>query len=364
MKQNMDLTAFDNLFTDEGDVIETGAYKFHQYEFNPLDFIRRAVIWYGATASGKSFHLRNVLYNVRHHFARVIVFCPTAANNHDYEDKVPNCLIHTELDEDTFLKMVDAQQRIADVYETRVQNLKYLREAFAHCATDKQREQLTTLDQTFNELSKRIMITKEPDNIKAKRVKDIKDQCDAELREFMKAVITVARNSIKIEQLSEAAQETVKYIDMNPHTLIIFDDCQNELSRLMKKKSSAACKALEDFCTRGRHIYMTQYYTCQNDTSFPPPIRQGAHVSILTQVGVASGFMGRDTSGLTSDLKRMGNALVGQLFQGKHDHRKIIYFRENDDEFKFQYHTAEESGMFCTCSNLINKFCESIAREV
>ncbi len=359
----MDLSQFtDAIFDNEPDnTVHVGDYEFKKYEMNPEDFIGRTCIWYGATKSGKSFHLNYVLYNVRHYFPRVIVFCPTGELNHDYKGKVDDCMVYTDLTEEMLININQAQEEVSDTYVQFVQNIKYLREVFDICASDKQRGQMQTMEQTLAEVINRIKVSNDAENIKSQNIKNVKDNFESQIRDYMKSIITAVRNTIKIDRLTPGAQKCVRYIDLNPNVLFIFDDCQNELSRLYKKKNSPACKILEDFCTRGRHRFTSVYFTCQDDSALPPPIRKGAHVSVLTQSGVASSFLGRDTSGLTPLLKKRGQALVSQLFQGPDDHRKIIHFREGADENRFQYHVADLTGEYTTMSKLINKFCIDVA---
>lgn len=356
------MSIFDDIIYKTEETVSVGENEFIQYQFNPNDFMNVSTAWFGQTKSGKSFHMNHILYLMRKQFGRVIVWCPTNKNHNDYTDKVNKCLIYDELTEANFLRVHDAQEEIAEMYRSYVQNITLLREVFNLCASDRQREYIRDIEQHVASIKHEIEYSKAPDNIKSQKYKDLNDKVETNLRAFYKNIIIQNRQSIDIKKLSIGAQNTLKYIDLIPDTLFIFDDCQSEIDSISKKKNSRASQEFKNMFTRGRHKFITHFYTLQDNAAMPALMRKNLKNVILTQQGVASQYITTLTNGISKDDQKIGLSLANKIFS-EGSHKKIICFSERTGIEKFQYHTAEPSGIFFTNSTIINNFCNEVSNK-
>ena len=60
MDEVMDDDLYNQIFSKTDDNIG----NFKKYEFDPADFLDRGAIWYGATKSGKTFHIKYCLNQI------------------------------------------------------------------------------------------------------------------------------------------------------------------------------------------------------------------------------------------------------------------------------------------------------------
>lgn len=352
----MDEDLYNQIFSKTEEKIETESASYKEYKFDPEDFLDKSVIWYGTTGSGKSFHMKYCLSEIKHIIPKVVLFSTTNHISKDFENIIHEALIYDELTEHRFVQIIKAQIEVAELYR-RINNAGVIYEVFLACASERQKNMYNTIDRNLQEACRKIT---GPENIKASEILKLKKQVNEKLIHFMKYVIIPERNKIDVGKLSEAARECVKYIDLNPHLLIIFDDCQEEIKDLIGKKKSEASLMFKNLFTRGRHYFMSHWYSMQDDSALPPPLRKNAKVSILTQGSLANSFISRASNGIDQDSKKLGLGLCKKLFQNDGDHRKIIYFKERAGQEKFQFHKAEDPGVFHIGSVFVNEFCDEV----
>lgn len=356
MNETMDEDMYIQLFSKTEDKIETENASYTEYKFVPEEFIDRSVIWYGTSGSGKSFHLKFCLNEVKHLFPRVVLFSTTNESSDDFKDIIHDAMIYNELTEHKIIEIVKAQIEMAEMYR-QVNELPVLMEVFNVCASTQQKNMFNSIERALQNACAKVS---GPENIKASEISKLRKTVNKKLIYFLKFCIIPNRNKIDVNKLSETAQLCVRYIDMNPRLLIIFDDCQEEVKELIMKKKSEVSMMFKNLFMRGRHNFITHWYTMQDDASLAPALRKNAKVSVLTQNSLAISFIGRTSNSIDPESKKLGLGLCNKLFQGENDYRKIIYFKEKTNETKFQYHTAKDPGLFRVGSVVVNEFCDEV----
>jgi hypothetical protein len=351
---------FDGLFENTNTTINTSKHEFREYIFDPADFVTFPVIWYGGTGSGKTFHLKYCLNSVKHFFPKVILFSPTNSISGDFKGIINPALCFSELNETTFVNCINALMEIADLYRNTVNNLKNLEAIFSRCADQDE----TAKYQHIQHLRGLALdhITSNPEDseaIKAGKIQKLVDDLEQKLVLFFKHVIIPKRHTVNIEGLTEEQLTCLQNIDMNPRTLIIFDDQQEELKELSRKKGTTGTY-FKNLFTKSRHYLFNVWLVLQEDSALIPQIRKACKISILTDPAVATGFINRNTNCIDKESQRLGMDLVSSIFTNPEDRRKIIFFKERTGEEKFQFHSAKDSGLFKMGSVAINEFCNSV----
>jgi hypothetical protein len=115
----------------------------------------------------------------------------------------------------------------------------------------------------------------------AQKVQEINNKLDKTLCKFMKSVILPVRHTLSLDEFSPAAQDCIKYLDMNPHTLFIFDDLMDECASMIKKTKSPASMLFLNLFTKGRHIFATHWHILQDDAPVPPFATPNVPVTLL-----------------------------------------------------------------------------------
>lgn len=356
MQETIDDELYRELFAKKEDLIETDSASFKEYTFNSEDFVDRSAIWYGSTGSGKTYHLRYCLNQMKNIYPKVILFSPTNEQSGDFRGIINEALCYNELTEYKFVKIIKAQMEIADMYR-RINKIEILYEVFLACADNREKDMYKNIERLLQQYINNI--EGETEGIKAANIQKIRDDTNKNLCEFMRYVILPRRNNIDINTLSAEAQDCVKYIDLNPRVLIIFDDVQEEIKDLIKKKTESALM-FKNLFYKGRHYFITHWYTMQDDSVLAPALRKNAKISILTQSGLANSFITRASNGIDKESQKLGQGLVSKLFQNDQDYRKIIYFKDRSGDEKFQFNVAQNVGLFYTGSTVINEYCDEI----
>ncbi len=336
--------------------VEKDGHKFKEYVFCHKDFFNKGCIFYGSTGSGKTFLMKDLLFQLSPYFPRVILFSPTAEITGDFENIVHPALIIPELTAETFNTFYDAQEQIAEMYRF-VNRTEILTAIFKkiYINTDfmtKYGDIMKKFEQKLNS------IHHENTNIMEEQKQKLRTDVNKMLVKFLKACIMQARNNLNLDDFDADEQKVIKHIDLDYNTLVIFDDVQNEMAALMNKKETKT--KINNLFTRGRHYGITHFHTLQDDSSFAPGLRKNAKISILTQSSIADSFITRASNGIGKEDQRHGLKLISQLFQTEDDHRKIIFFKDLSGEQKFQYYTAQPRGLFKVNAQIINDFCDKI----
>ncbi len=358
MDQTIDEDLIESIFK-KNEVLSDGSNEYLEYDFDSKDFMH-SVGFFGGSESGKTFLCKDILSRVRHIFPRVVLFSPTAANGTDFQGIINKLLIIPEITEEKFTEVYKAQEEIALLYK-KINSKEILSEVFEVAATATQKNLYNRIISARDKL----IISLSPkgereEGVVAQKVQEINNKLDKTLCKFMKAVILPVRGTLSLDEFSQAAQDCIKYLDMNPHTLFIFDDLMDECASMIKKTKSAASMLFLNLFTKGRHIFATHWHILQDDAPVPPKLRKNLRTSIFTRGDTANSYITRASNGISKIDQKFGLSMINVLFQGKSDYRKLFYFKDKVKTEKFQYFTAKNAGLFCTSSSIINNFCDSL----
>ncbi len=359
MDEVMDKELFDSIFKKTEDTICEGENEFQEYDFDTKDFMQ-SVGLFGTSMSGKTFFAKYLLSRIKHLIPRVILFSPTAQINGDFKNIIHDLLIIPDLTEDKFIEVIKAQTDIAELYR-KVNNIDTLKEVFNVAATNTQKNLYEKINNTKQSVINNIMKSN-AQNIAAQKIQQLEDSLNDTIINFMKYVILPVRHTLDLEEFSEEGKQCIKYLDLNPRVLLIFDDNMEEIKEIMAKKKSEASMLFKNIFTKGRHYYISFWIINQDDTSVVPCLRKNIMTSVFTTSAVANSYITRASNGISKDDQKIGLSLVGQIFQGKTDFRKIIYLKEKSGVERFKYYTASNPGLFISSSSVINSFCDSLLK--
>ena len=350
---------YSKMLTDEftKDTLIGSGKEFKAYTIQPSDFMQSLAL-FGGSGSGKTFMTKHVLYSLKDRFARVILFSPHAISERDFDGILHPLQIIPKITEEKFLEIYEAQDQIAKTYG-KVTDLKNLRYLFNLVANSEQKGKVQWIENERTTISNNIR-SAHPPNIALGKIQDLNKKIDAELVNYIRAVIMPVRH-IVLEELPEDVNICLRYLDMKPDTLIIFDDQMIECAAIMKKKSRAA-EAFKNMFTQGRHIFLTHFHLLQSDTLFPPIARLNIKTYIFTSSDFANKFVQNTTNGISKEDQVDARKLINSLYSGE-DHRKMIYLRDAQKGEKFQHLLAKPSGVFPLGSKIIQSFCENLQKN-
>jgi ABC-type cobalamin/Fe3+-siderophores transport system ATPase subunit len=316
--------------------------KIKSLEKTHKHFLNKSAILFGASGSGKSTILIEILYLLSPYVPIIFVFSPTAEDNNAFEGIVPNCLIFKTVD----LKQLEAiymrQKAATKIYNT-VNNIDSLRELFSKIATHNDIECVKLAYINANKIIKR----KELDlslSVSEKKiaVKEIKSIRDIYLISVYKSVIHSNKKRLKRLDLTDSEKYIIIYLYFNPNCVVVFDDCGAELKRFQKEV------VYKQIMYQGRHSYINSILTLQDDTGLDSGVKKNAFVNIFTTAQCAMAYFEKKSSSFTKKDKIVASRIISYIYAEEpiKTYRKFVYLRDDPNPFRFTIADTYENFKF------------------
>ena len=295
------------------------------------DFVNRNTILYGASESGKSTVLLEMLYLMKNIVPLIFVFAPTAEDNGAYDGIVPPKMIHLTFDIKLLEKIFARQSAATKIYKA-ANNTDTLRELFEMVANDK----LMKLAKVAYTNAATIVKRKESDSKlsftqKKHDVKSVETERDDFLRMLFKFTISRHRKYLKTLDLEEKYKYSIKYLYFNPQCILVFDDCGAELATFQKHP------LFKNIFYLGRHKFMNIILTLQDDKGLDSTLKKNAFVNVFTTQQCADAYFVRKSNNFNAALKKRASETITKVFEGRENvhHRKLIYIRKDPEKLKY-----------------------------
>ena len=339
-------------------------------------FLDRSAVYYGATGTGKSYLVREELFLIKDDVERACLFSPTNDVNGDYDGIVHPAVIHRKVAKQAIEKLFTEQQRRARLH-TIVHSLEYIKPIFHMCKNipecyhDYYRILRLTEDIARSAQTRIEILTRNSGvtfDERESQKKSIEEQCKtAVIDRYRELIIKFAPVLEQCQQIKEnkALLTVVRFININPRTVVIFDDCISELNSIMGKNKDGTQSVLSDMFTRGRWAYMTIIITTQDDTLIHTLIRKNSYVSLFTDPECAQHFMENKANSIIKEKRARANQAITAVFGGlaHENHKKLMYYRGGSAENWFTYTIAQTYGAFRIGSPAFWIICEKASQS-
>jgi hypothetical protein len=318
-------------------------HEIPEFDKNLDHFLNRSVILYGASNSGKSTVIRDILYMLKNHIPNVCVICPTNDLNGSYDHFIPKPLIHTEVSE-TLLDDILKRQSLSVKLFNMSNDLSKLRHIYS-VLQKKDDQELERMENAYCSVKSRVTDTRSLDEAHA-----------ANLVAFYKKIITKNIKYVDSLPLQETDKLLVKHININPNFLIIIDDAAVTANKWCKFNST------KELFFNGRHHRITFMIAFQDDKPLDSMLRKNAFINVFTTEQVCNTFFNRGANNFTKRERDIAEASSSKIFgDTSNKHRKLVYLR--GAEKPFNYYTADLVPDFVFGSAYLIKYCEQVSRN-
>lgn len=280
-------------------------------------FHNRLTLIIGPSGSGKSALTQHILNSLRDVIPLIMVACPTAALNGDYNGVAPEQCIYDDLTKTLIQKIFQRQQGVVEMHQL-VNDAKHLKSIFKMVATDEYKEKLNKLDSIYIKGCRDVKTKLDESEVDA-TLTALKETYEKKCVKHMRKCINENIDSINISSLSEIQQSIVKNFNINPSLVLIVDDCMatvKEWSQLSETKK---------LFFQGRHYHLTTIMLCQNTTLLSPQFRTNAHITIFTTGPSAIPYFKKDTSGFSPDERKELTQKAVTIFTPSNNEKKPNY---------------------------------------
>jgi energy-coupling factor transporter ATP-binding protein EcfA2 len=312
--------------------------KIKWFDKSISDYLNKTTVLYGLTGSGKSTLIQEILHIIRNHVAGGFVICQSVltVESSDYYGVFPNNCIKTSVTPEWITSFLKKQKDRAGVYKT-ANDIVNLKSVFNRIKDD----QAKAAESSINERAKKYI-----DNITNSRLSyaDIKskvDSIESEATIIMKKMYKsyIRKNKIKLEKmqnLTQAEHCCVNFLDFNPNIVLVWDDVASKF-----KEWAKASPEIKEIFYNGRHYYITQIISTQNDKEVDSELRKNTRVSIFTDMQAASSNFTRASNNFPKYIKQRAEMCINTVFtstmgRGEKNHKKLIYVQSGGtDPFRY-----------------------------
>jgi len=320
-----------------------------ELELNYTKFLDKTTILYGETNTGKSTIIVDILYQLRSHVDQIMVISPSDRSNHTYDRGiVPLPCIHYTITPKLLEDIWERQSALTAIH-AKANKPEIIKSLFKKIPNNG-----GTRDILARLHHKRKMISRElSDRGAGSKIAEINKNYNAMVMLLYKQSINKHKSRLDIgdDKLSPDETFTLKFLNLNPRLVLIFDDCTDMIRRYSKHP------IIQRLFYQGRHAQITALIACHTDKALDAELRKNAFVSIFTEECSAHAYFTRPSNDLDKDAKIRAASACKCSFTPLAEYQKLAWIRE---EKKFYRYTASKRDGFKFGCRIIWEYCKSI----
>lgn len=318
-----------------------------ELDFSYKRFLDKTTLLYGESGTGKSYVIVDILYQLAPHADQIIVISPTDRQNHTYDRGiVPLPCIHYTLTPKLLDDLWERQGALSAVY-SKANNKEVLSALFGKIANKTHiSAAIAAIHKKLGDLKREL----DPDDPSSA---NMEAECKKLILMIWVNTINENRHILGKMRLTKDESFSLKYLNLNPRMVLIFDDCTD----LLKKYKGHP--VMQKLFYQGRHSFITSLIACHTDKALDPELKKNAFVSIFTEESSAHAYFERKTNDLDLEARRRAAAAVRVTFSPIAKHQKLAWLREEKKFYRFTSvpHTFKFGNQY------IWDYCESIKAE-
>jgi hypothetical protein len=330
-------------------------------------YLNKTTLLFGRTQSGKSTIIDEIMYLCKDHIPMIYVICQSSITpeSSPYYGKIPTNCIKSGITTEWIEELMENQKGRAAIYDT-ANNIKNLKSVFNRVVgQDAILKEHTILTETKKCIEKIQRNDKISFSDKKSKITELNKIKNSHLTKLYKDIIR--KHLIELEAmtgLSEQEMCCVKYLDFRPELAIIYDDCASMFKQWCKESST-----IEETFYNGRHYYITQIISSQDDKIIASELRKNSLITIFTTAQAAIANFERASNSYPKHEKKKAAICIKSVFNtnknsNEVNFKKLIYMQTNTTNSPFAYTIADLYDEFRMGCDAIWKIDEKINEKV
>jgi hypothetical protein len=297
----------------------------------------------------------DILHILKPYVEQIIVISPTDRQNHTYDKGiVPLPCIHYNITPKLLDDIWERQNALSTVY-TKANKPEILKQLFDKIQGNSYaRSVIDNIHRKRRDYEEEINNENHDESTTKAKIAEMDRECKKLIVLIYKHYINENRAKLQNTTLTKDEQFTLKFLNLNPRLVIIFDDCTD----LLKKYKSHP--VMQKLFYQGRWAFITALIACHTDKALDPELKKNAFVNIFTGEKSAHSYFGRASNDLDKEEKARANAACKAAFSPLAKHQKLVWVREENKFYKF---TATSHDNFKFGSPVIWEYCRQIQAE-
>jgi len=317
-------------------------------------FMDKTTIIYGASGTGKSAIVVDILSHLKPHIDQIVVICPTDPTNKTYSNGIVQTpLIHYNLTEKLLKSIWERQEMLAAVY-ARSNNISILEGLFNKLNLTYIKKSIDKSHSVKSSCIEEINAQISDPIVRTKKIQEVEEKFKEFNLLIYKNYISKHVDTLNKMNLSTDEKFTLKYLNFNPRMVLIFDDCSADFKKI---KTPEGKSILGKMFFQNRWAFLSIIIAIHDDKLLDSELRKNAFCSIFTSPRATSAYFKRDTNAFPPEVYKQINVWNPTIFQG---FQKLVYIRPTDTFHKF---TAKVHPNFQFGADVINEYCEKVKSE-
>ena len=316
-------------------VLDDG-YKLQFLNKDPSYYINTTTIIYGATRTGKSVLIDEILYILKDLIPVIFVIAPTNSANNTYTNKVPSHCIKKDMTVEWLEKLITRQINVTEAYSI-CNKLDVLQSIFNKVASQ---DEIDKVNNVIERASRCMLSVDSNDkfNFAQKKTQKtaIKTYCDKTVRIMYKTCIRY--NKLKLgeyKDLNQIQKSVIKLLDMVPSVIFILDDCASQFKNWVQQRPDLFKSLFYD----GRWKNITTIIAFQDDKEIKSELRKNANITFFTTEQAAVANFERSANNFSKYEKEMARRVIKTIFHQPENepthYQKLCYIRGEKDPFRY-----------------------------
>jgi len=286
-------------------------------------FLGKSIVLFGETNTGKSKFIRMILKALKKHIPLGVVFNGTEGGDTSYGDIFPDAYVYNRIDIETIKDIKEFQEAKKNTYN-KANKYEVLKNLYQRIRTRESDKKLIKLHQSEKKLLRKCKNKKD----KQKKIKNWhKDMRKKMYKKFVKENV----HRINQKYLNNDEKVAIKFINLNPHILLVFDDVGSQFKAMYNKKENK--EIIDNMFIRDRHNYITYIFAFQYEGQLDKDLRNNTRISVFTSSSAVIGYARKKANNIYH-LEKYVNDIAPLIYQDDGNYYRMIYIK---DEQKFKY---------------------------
>lgn len=335
-----------------------------QFKCTAEDILNQSHGLYGPSGTGKTVISNYLLDTIGDEVATIWILSPTEPQNESYKGRVPPQAIRvniTNQSAEEFLTSCWDRQELASSIYKQTQNFEILNGLFNKInPSSKYKEQIAKInefkariDKYFRDIAPQRLQFASKQFLESERKRTM-DSIERQYQKIFKAAIRPHRETLlNRRDLSNEEKLCLQYLEFNPRTVIVLDDCMASLKKLQKSE------ILAKITTRGRHVNITSILVLHAVTDLVPGARNNLFKSYFTDATTARNYFDNSLSGFNKPTVREAHEMIDVIYNHPQlTFARLVYIRGAPDPYNWL--TAVKNPPRPLGSSYFWKYCNKI----
>ncbi len=329
------------------------------FELTPKQILNKSIVLYGSRGSGKSIICKDILYILRNEIPNAIVFNTTELSNCFYSNIVSKPFLYDKVELSVLDNIWKRQEYITEMHK-KINNIDILKNIIIKLNLKSAINSLDNIDKYKEECADKLQNKIESDNMFLIEINKLNDKFNDVKLTILKQIIQCIKKKIKKNQinkniLSSEEIDIIKFIDINPHILLIFDDCAAEFKKYNKTDT------LRKLFYQSRHVNITFIITAQDEVDIDASLRKNVNLTILCDSNCCNGFFDRASNSFGKRFKQITREISEKIYNDDNKNIKLVY--NKDGPTKLYWYLATIRGDFIFGSKYTLEYAKKIVKE-